>query len=86
MTDPEELLRALDRVAAGQLRPGLAPRVLARRRRPTPSPWGIPATVAAAACGVACILLWISARSDAATNANLSQWSEVVDAAKDLAP
>jgi uncharacterized iron-regulated membrane protein len=86
MNESDEILRALDRVAAEQLRPGLARRVLARRRRPAPSSWGVPAVVAAAACGLAGVLFWMSARSDAMANANLSQWNEMVDTAKDLAP
>jgi hypothetical protein len=82
MNESDPILRALDRVAAEQLRPGLAQRVLARTRSHGTS-WGFPALVAAATCGLASVLFWSSART---ADANLAQWRDVADTAKDLAP
>jgi hypothetical protein len=85
MNEPDPLLRALDRVAAEQLRPGLAQRVLVRHRRPGAS-WALPALVAAAACSVATVLFWTSLPQADTSAANLAQWGEMADTAKDLAP
>ena len=86
MNEPDPLLRALDRVAAEQLRPGLAQRVLAQRQPFRSSSWAFPALVAAAACSLATVLFWISLPQADTSAANLAQWGDLADTAKDLAP
>jgi hypothetical protein len=85
MNEPDPILRELDRVAADLLQPGLAQRVLARRRRRAPA-WGFPALVAAAACGLSSLLFWTSARTANTAETNIAQWQDMADTAKDLAP